>query len=245
MGDRCRGGGGAKGTKALPVRRGLSATGHFLAKKQGRGGALASEFRGRTKDGFVRPPGHRTIRRVCGPQRDPPPFGSTSSAAGRARGGGRCACNSEERRGPSERGIPRAPPPTNRCHTCRRAMPRPGHRLIERVGGGGEISQGCIGKGGGVLKGRGGGGVWLGPPLLPGSPYGPHRRRAEIFEASIPWAPKVPKQNFGCQPQTLEAEEGGQRGGVPPPPLLRCTAVPIHRCAHNPHRSHPQHPKRQ
>ena len=39
---------------------------------------------------------------------------------------------------------------------------------------------------GGVLKGVGGGrGVWLGPPLLPGSPYGPRRRGAEYLEAYL------------------------------------------------------------
>ena len=42
----------------------------------------------------------------------------------------------------------------------------------------------------------------------------------EIFEAEILLAPKVPKQKFGCQPQTLAGEEegGGGSGGVPPPP---------------------------
>ena len=38
----------------------------------------------------------------------------------------------------------------------------------------------------------------------------------------------APKQNFGCQPPTLEGDEGGEggsRGGLPPL-LLRCTAVP-------------------
>ena len=49
-----------------------------------------------------------------------------------------------------------------------------------------------------------------GTPLLPGSPTVP-----ENFEASILLAPKAPKQNFGCQPQTLEGEEGGV---APPPP---------------------------
>ena len=56
---------------------------------------------------------------------------------------------------------------------------------------------------------KGGGGGLAGTPLLPGSPYGPRRRRAESFEASIVLAPKAPKQNSGCQPQTLEGEEGG------------------------------------
>ena len=69
-------------------------------------------------------------------------------------------------------------------------------------------------------------GGWLGPPLLPGSPYGPRQRRAETFEASILLAPKAPKQNFGCQPQTLEGEGGG--GGLPL--LLRCTAGLTHHC---------------
>ena len=44
--------------------------------------------------------------------------------------------------------------------------------------------QGCIRRGrGGGRGGLKGGGVWLGPPLLPGSPYGSHRRRAKNFYA--------------------------------------------------------------
>ena len=77
-------------------------------------------------------------------------------------------------------------------------------------GGGRDVLEG----GGGLLRGVREGGL-AGTPLLPGSPYGPRRRQAKIFEASILWAPKAPKQNFGCQPQTLEGEEGwgGSRGG--------------------------------
>ena len=36
------------------------------------------------------------------------------------------------------------------------------------------------------------------------------RWRAKIFSASILLAPKAPKQNFGCQPQTVEGEGGGR-----------------------------------
>ena len=72
------------------------------------------------------------------------------------------------------------------------------------------------GQGGGAWGGKGGlkggGGGLAGTPLLPGSPYGPRRRRAKHFEASILLAPKAPKQNFGCQTQTLEGEEGGLGG---------------------------------
>ena len=76
------------------------------------------------------------------------------------------------------------------------------------------------GGGGGGLKGVGGGeGVWLGPP----SSLGPPRVPAE---AQILLAPKAPKQNFGCQPQTLEGEEGG-----------RCTAVLKHHCTRDSHPS--------
>ena len=69
-------------------------------------------------------------------------------------------------------------------------------------------------------------------PLLPGSPYGPRRKRAEKFYAFILLAPKAPKQNFACQPQTLEGGEegGGGLGGGTPPILLRCRAVLIHHC---------------
>ena len=63
---------------------------------------------------------------------------------------------------------------------------------------------------GGLKRGGGGEGVLAGTPLLPGSPYGPCRRRAKKIEALILLAPKAPKQNFGCQPQTLEEAEGGR-----------------------------------
>ena len=68
--------------------------------------------------------------------------------------------------------------------------------------------------------GEGGGFGWGPPPprVLPMVP-------AKTFEASILLAQKAPKQNFGCQPQTLEGEERG--GGVPL--FLRCAAVLIHR----------------
>ena len=71
---------------------------------------------------------------------------------------------------------------------------------------------GFQGGGGGrdvLERGEGGGGGGTGAPLLLGSPYGPRRRRAENFYASILLAPKAQKQNFGCQPQTLEGGEGG------------------------------------
>ena len=71
--------------------------------------------------------------------------------------------------------------------------------------------QGCIRRGGrGGLKG-GGRGVWLGPPSSLGPPMAP----AENFEAYILLTPKAPKQNFGCQHQTLEGEEGGGVGTRP------------------------------
>ena len=100
-----------------------------------------------------------------------------------------------------------------------------------RGGGGG--GQGCNRRGQGGTE-RGGGGL-AGTPLLPGSPSGPRRRGANFVEASILLAPKAWKQNVGCQPQTLEGDEGGGwgsgggvQGGVTPPLLLRCTAVLIY-----------------
>ena len=45
----------------------------------------------------------------------------------------------------------------------------------------------------------------------------------KTFEAEILLAAKAPKQNFGCQPPTLEGEEGGGLGGggvTPPPPAV-------------------------
>ena len=71
--------------------------------------------------------------------------------------------------------------------------------------------------GGGSEKGRGRG-AWLGPPASQGPPVVPAEGRpkylsvnplgAEGAEAKF-WLSKEPKQNFGCQPQTSEGEEGG------------------------------------
>ena len=90
--------------------------------------------------------------------------------------------------------------------------------------------QGCIRREGGALKGGGGG--WLGPPSSQGPPMVPRRRGAEHFEAEILLAPKAPKKNFGCQPQTLEGEEGGggPGEGAPPPPEVygrSSTSLPL------------------
>ena len=84
---------------------------------------------------------------------------------------------------------------------------------------------GCIRRGGrGGGSEGGGGGVWLEPPSSQGPPM-PRRGQAENIEASILLAPKAPKQNVGCQSQTLEGEEGEGRGvqgggGGPPPPVF-------------------------
>ena len=96
------------------------------------------------------------------------------------------------------------------------------HPTVPRLGSAGGLGGG---RAGGGQVGEGGDWGLAGTPLLPESPYGTRRRGAEHFEASILLAPKAPKQNFGCQPQTLEAEEWGGGGlgkGV------RCTAVLIH-----------------
>ena len=85
------------------------------------------------------------------------------------------------------------------------------HRMsIARIMG--PLHKGCIRGGGGSEGGKRGGVGW--DPLLPGSPCGPRRRRAKLFEAEILLAPKAPKQNFGCQPQTFEGEEEGGRTQV-------------------------------
>ena len=76
-----------------------------------------------------------------------------------------------------------------------------------------EVLEGGGGRGGGGLKGgaRGGGGSAGSPP-----PMVPAEGRPKNFEASILLALKVPRQNCGCQPQTLQEEEGGGQGGYPP-----------------------------
>ena len=83
--------------------------------------------------------------------------------------------------------------------------------------------QGCIRRGGA----RGVRGVWLGP-LLPGSPYGPRRRprrRAKLFfKPKSSWHRRHRSKILAFSLKHWK----GRKGGVPPPPLLRCTAVLIH-----------------
>ena len=81
-----------------------------------------------------------------------------------------------------------------RCCGCRRVWAVRCAGVFHCEGCGRDVLEG----GGGGLKGRGGG--WDIPPL-----------RVPL------WFP--PKQNFGCQPQTLEGEEGGG-GCTPPPPTV-------------------------
>ena len=70
-------------------------------------------------------------------------------------------------------------------------------------------------EGGQSEGGRGGAGT----PFLPGFAYGPCRRGAENLFISILLAPKRPKENFRCRPQTFEGRRGVQGvGGVTPPP---------------------------
>ena len=68
-----------------------------------------------------------------------------------------------------------------------------------------------------IRRGRGGGVGWDPPP--PRVPLWSPLKAGQ--KASILLALKAPKQNFGCQPQTLAGEEGGggsRGGGYPPPP---------------------------
>ena len=80
-----------------------------------------------------------------------------------------------------------------------------------------------------VLEGGEGGreGVWLGPPLLPGSPYGPCRRRAEKFWRLNPLGTEA-KLWLSASNIGRGGGGGGGRRGVTP--LLRCTAVLMHPC---------------
>ena len=54
---------------------------------------------------------------------------------------------------------------------------------------------------------RGGGGGLAGTPSSSGPPMVPTEGGPKILKLLL--APKAPKQNFGCQPQTLEGEGGG------------------------------------
>ena len=84
------------------------------------------------------------------------------------------------------------------------------------MGAGG--GQGCIRRGrgeggGGGLQG-GGGGFGLEPPHPRVPLWSP------LLKSS--WRQRRRSKNFGCQPQTLEGEEGGgsKGGGTPPPPTV-------------------------
>ena len=85
--------------------------------------------------------------------------------------------------------------------------------------------QGCIRSGG-----AGGEGGLAGTHPPPRVPLWSPPKVGQTFEASILLALKAPKQNFVCQPQTLEWEGGWSREGVTPPLLLRCTAARIYHC---------------
>ena len=125
----------------------------------------------------------------------------------------------------------------------------PSHYLSTPVGGGGDLPYnwskcaswssvvrtvfflggGCMRRGGGPEEGGGGlkGGALAGTPPPPRIPLWSPPKAGRKLGAQILLAPKAPKQNLGCQPQTLEVEEGGPGGGYPPL-LLRRTAVLIH-----------------
>ena len=69
---------------------------------------------------------------------------------------------------------------------------------------------------GGSERGRG---VWLGPPSSLGL--------QKFFTLKSSWHQRHRSRNFGCQPYTLEGEEGGGRGsrgggGTVPPPAVYC-----------------------
>ena len=72
------------------------------------------------------------------------------------------------------------------------------------------------------IQGKGRRRVWLGQPSSQGSPTVSAKGRPKKTVSLDRLGAEVPKQNFGCQPQTLEGEEGGSRGGggvLPPPPV--------------------------
>ena len=71
----------------------------------------------------------------------------------------------------------------------------------------------------------------LKPPSSQGPPMVPPRRGPNILKRKSSWHRRRRSRTFGCQPQTSEGEGGGVHGeGVPPPLLLRCTAVLVHHC---------------
>ena len=86
------------------------------------------------------------------------------------------------------------------------------------------------GEGGrGVLKGGGFG--WDPPP--PRVPLWSLSKAGPKILTLNPLGTEGAGANFGCQPQTLEGEEGGGEGlkwGGVAPLLLRCMAVLIHHC---------------
>ena len=79
-------------------------------------------------------------------------------------------------------------------------------------------SQGCIRMGVGGRDLKRGWGVWLGPPLLPGSPYGPRRRQAEQLGSVNPLGTEGAEAKFWLSASNIGRGGGGVRGGVPPSP---------------------------
>ena len=67
-----------------------------------------------------------------------------------------------------------------------------------------------------IRRGEGSEGGFGGGPPPPRAPLWSPPKAGQNFGAQILLAPKAPKQKFGCQPQTLE----GEGGGDPPPPAV-------------------------
>ena len=128
--------------------------------------------------------GGGTGRRTEGPQERWP------RVQAKGRGEGAPAAVGE---GPGGGGGERSPNP--------QALPRAAGVQHRYMGGGGTARD--------VLEGGGGEGVcgWD-PPSSQRPPMAPAEGGAEHFEAEILLAPKAPKENCGCQPQTSEGEGG-------------------------------------
>ena len=76
---------------------------------------------------------------------------------------------------------------------------------------------------------RGGGGGLAGTPLLPGSSYGPRRRRPKICKPKSSWHRRRRSKILDVSLKHWKGRRGrggGSRGGGSP--LLRCTAVLMH-----------------
>ena len=172
-----------------------------LAEAAGRPGPTAAgpvACRGRPG-----PPVRRGCRSPRSPRRPAPESGPPASrrtAGARSRSWSACTGTGADR--PST-ATPRGRPPHPEPQTDTPTPPPPPPQVMYQKGGGGSEERGE--------------GVWLGPPLLPGSPYGPHRR---LLKPKSSWHRRRRSKFLAVSLKHWKGRGGGGLGGLPALPAV-------------------------